>query len=73
MTINGFDVMDKIISSSDNMSWNGWSVVVLDDTDGYYTKDGVFANGKWQKQYKFDMLEYGVWNIPDRFMTHVQV
>jgi len=73
MIIEGFDAMDRIISSSDNISWNGWSVVILEDTDGFYTKDGVFKNNRWQRQYSFNMLEYGVWSIPDRFLTHVQV
>ena len=73
MLINSFEQMENIISNSKNMNWNGWSVVVLDDTDGYYTKDGVFVDGRWQRQYSFSMLEYGVWNIPDRFLTHVQV
>ena len=73
MLIKSFKQMENIISNSKNMSWNGWTVVILEDTDGYFTKNGVFVDGRWQKQYSFNMLEYGVWNIPDRFITHVQV
>jgi hypothetical protein len=24
-------------------------------------------------KYRFEMVDHGVWNIPDRFITHVQV
>jgi hypothetical protein len=65
--------MNSIIKNHSNFEWDNWTVVVLTDDDGYYTKDGVFKNGKWKTQYRYDMVEYGVWEIPDRFLAHVQV
>ena len=65
--------MDNIIINNKNLEWDNWTVVVLTDDDGYYTKNGVFKNGKWKTQYRFEMVDYGVWEIPDRFLTHVQV
>jgi hypothetical protein len=65
--------MNSIIKNNSNFEWDNWTVVVLTDDDGYYTKDGVFKNGQWKTQYRYDMVEYGVWEIPDRFLTHVQV
>jgi DNA-binding transcriptional regulator PaaX len=72
-TINSIEIMDKIVSSNPDMEWDNWTVVVYTDDDGYYTKNGVYRNSKWMTQYRFDMLSYGVWNIPDRFIAHVQV
>jgi hypothetical protein len=65
--------MNSIIKNHSNFEWDNWTVVVLTDDDGYYTKDGVFKNGQWKTQYRYDMVEYGVWEIPDRFLAHVQV
>ena len=73
MIIKGFDEMDSVVKNSSNLKWDGWTVIVIDDTDGYFTKDGVFLNGRWVKQYRFDMFDYGIWNIPDRYLAHVQV
>jgi hypothetical protein len=73
MRINSRENMDNIIINNKNLEWDNWTVVVLTDDDGYYTKNGVFKNGKWKTQYRFEMVDYGVWEIPDRFLTHVQV
>jgi hypothetical protein len=73
MRISNKEEMNSIIKNNSNFEWDNWTVVVLTDDDGYYTKDGVFKNGQWKTQYRYDMVEYGVWEIPDRFLTHVQV
>jgi len=73
MRISNKEEMNSIIKNNSNFEWDNWTVVVLTDDDGYYTKDGVFKNGKWKTQYRYDMVEYGVWEIPDRFLAHVQV
>ena len=73
MKINGFDEMNSIVSLNNNVEWDNWTVVVLTDDDGYYTKNGIFKDGVWKTQYRYEMVYYGVWEIPDRFLTHVQV
>jgi hypothetical protein len=73
MRISNKEEMNSIIKNHSNFEWDNWTVVVLTDDDGYYTKDGVFKNGQWKTQYRYDMVEYGVWEIPDRFLSHVQV
>lgn len=73
MRVSSIDVMDQIIKSNPNMEWSNWTVVVYTDDDGYYTKNGVFKDGKWKTKHTFNMIEYGVWIIPDRFVKHVQV
>lgn len=65
--------MEAIVKSNPDMEWDNWTVVLYTNDDGYYTKNGVFRNEKWQTKYTFDMVDYGVWNIPDRYLTHVQV
>ena len=65
--------MDSIIKNNSNFEWDNWTVLVLTDDDGYYTKNGILKNGKWKTQYRYDMVEYCVWEIPDRFLSHVQV
>jgi len=73
MIINSFDKMESIVKCNSNLKWDNWTVIAIDNSDGYYTKDGAFIDGEWKKQYRFDMVDYGVWNIPDRYLTHVQV
>jgi hypothetical protein len=73
MRISNKEEMNLIIKNNSNFEWDNWTVVVLTDDDGYYTKNGVFKNGQWKTQYRYDMVEYGVWEIPDRFLAHVQV
>lgn len=73
MRINSREKMDTIIKDNSNFEWDNWTVVVLTDDDGYYTKNGIFKDGQWKTQYRYDMVDYGVWEIPDRFLAHVQV
>lgn len=73
MRISNKEKMDSIIKDNSNFEWDNWTVLVLTDDDGYYNKNGVLKNGQWKTQYRYDMVEYGVWEIPDRFLTHVQV
>ena len=65
--------MDRIVKSSPDMEWDNWTVIVYTDDDGYFTKNGVFKDGRWRTKYKFNMIDYGVWIIPDRLIPHVQV
>lgn len=73
MRINSREKMDTIIKDNSNFKWDNWTVVVLTDDDGYYTKNGIFKDGQWKTQYRYEMVDYGVWEIPDRFLAHVQV
>lgn len=73
MKINTKEQMDKIIKANPNFEWDNWTVVIYTENDGYYNKNGIFKDGKWKTQHRYDMVDYGVWQIPDRFLTHVQV
>ena len=58
MKITSIDMMDQIIKSNPDMEWDNWTVVVYTDDDGYYTKNGVFKDGRWRTKYRFNMLDY---------------
>ena len=73
MRISNKEEMNLIIKNNLNFEWDSWTVVVLTEDDGYYSKNGVFKNGQWKTQYRYDMVDYDVWEIPDRFLTRVQV
>lgn len=73
MKITNIEEMDRIVKSSPDMEWDNWTVIVYTDDDGYFTKNGVFRDGRWRTKYSFNMVDYGVWIIPDRLIPHVQV
>jgi hypothetical protein len=73
MIVNSIEKMEKIVKSNPNFEWDNWTVIIYTDDDGYYTKNGIFKDNKWMTKYKFEMIDHGVWNIPDRFITQVQV
>ena len=73
MKITNIEEMDRIVKSNPDMEWDNWTVIVYTDDDGYFTKNGVFKDGRWRTKYKFNMIDYGVWIIPDRLIPHVQV
>lgn len=71
MIVNNIDKMEKIVKSNSYIRWDGWTVVISIDEDGYSDVNGVFAKGMWKKEKRFEMKENGVWDIPDRFLTSV--
>jgi hypothetical protein len=73
MRIKGIEKMESVIKNNPHLSWENWTVTALTNDDGYHAKNGVFIDGSWKTKYSFEMIEYGVWEIPDRFLTHVQV
>jgi len=73
MIVNSIEKMEKIVKSYPNFEWDNWTVIIYTDDDGYYTKYGIFKDNKWMTKYKFEMIDHGVWNIPDRFLAYVQV
>ena len=48
MRISSKEKMDSIIKNNSNFEWDNWTVLVLTDDDGYYTKNGILKNGKWK-------------------------
>ena len=73
MRISSLEEMELIVKNNSHLRWDNLTVVALVEEDGYYTKNGVFDNGEWKTEHRFEMVDYNVWNIPDRYLTHVQV
>ena len=68
MIVSSIEKMERIVESSPHIKWDGWTVVISIDEDGYSDPNGVFAEGTWKKEKRFEMKETGVWDIPDRFL-----
>lgn len=65
MFITSLNKMEKIVDSSQDLSWNGWDVVKHTPShSAMFSPDGVYRNGKWYKQKIFPITESG-WNMPD--------
>jgi hypothetical protein len=73
MKIDSLEKMELIVKSNPHLKWDGWTVIVQIDQDGYYSKEGSFNKGTWITEKRFDVNNNGVWEIPDRFLAHVQV
>ena len=68
MLIRSLEEMEKIVSSNDSLSWDGWTVVSLKPIDsGIMSKDGVFINDKWYLQKRYDLTENG-WELPTKIV-----
>ena len=65
MFITSLNKMEKIVDSSQDLSWNGWDVVKQTPSyNAMFSPDGVYRDGKWYKQKIFPITENG-WNVPD--------
>jgi hypothetical protein len=65
MFVKNLDEMESIVSSNNNLGWNGWDVAKYSESNSaIYSKDAEFRNGKWMKKKVFPLTEQG-WNIPN--------
>jgi hypothetical protein len=56
------------VSKSKFLSWDGWTVVeTIPSEKGFYSKFGVYKNGKWQMKKEFIPSIKG-WEIPDKYV-----
>lgn len=69
MLIKSLSEAESIVENNDKLSWNGWTIVeTFSNKDGYMDKDGVFANGKWIVQKRYEPGTTG-WDIPKRLVV----
>jgi hypothetical protein len=67
-TINSLSVMESIVTKNKQLSWDGWTVVeTFPSEKAYFSKFGVYKNGKWQMKKEFAPSEQG-WEIPDKYV-----
>ena len=68
MLINSLEKMEEIVQKSDNLSWDGWTVLEnKSNENGMMSKDGAFVDGKWIVQKRYEATASG-WEIPSKFV-----
>jgi hypothetical protein len=66
--INSLSVMESIVTNNKQLSWDGWTVVeTFPSEKAYFSKFGVYKNGKWQMKKEFTPSNQG-WEIPDKYV-----
>ena len=66
--INSLETMESIVTKNKQLSWDGWSVVeTFPSEKAYYSKFGIYKNGKWQMKKEFIPSTQG-WEIPDKYV-----
>ena len=65
MLVTSLEYMEKIVSSREDLEWNGWDIVkYTKSSSAMFSPDGIFKNGVWFKQKVFPLSESG-WNLPN--------
>jgi len=72
MKIRTLEHANNIVDNNPNLKWDGWSIIAQENGDGYSSINGVYTENGWKIQKSFDCIN-GVWDIPDRYIAHVQV
>jgi len=68
MLIKSLEQMEDIVKNSDELSWDGWTVIeTRTKENGISSKDGAYVKGKWVVQKRYDANTDG-WEIPNKFM-----
>lgn len=68
MIIRSLDRMEKIVSYNKKLSWDGWDVIELTQSDkGRLSTAGSFINGKWYIKKTFSPSRDG-WDIPNKYV-----
>lgn len=66
--INSLTEMESIVSKNRQLSWDGWTVIEMFPSEkAYFSKFGVYKNGKWQMKKEFIPSNQG-WEIPDKYV-----
>lgn len=68
MLIKSLEEMEAVVQNSDNLSWDGWTVIESKTNEnGMMSKDGALVDGKWIVQKRYEVTANG-WEIPNKFM-----
>jgi hypothetical protein len=68
MLINSLEKMEQIVENNKALSWDGWTVIENRfKENGRIATDGVYLNGKWIVQKRFELSTNG-WEIPSKFV-----
>jgi hypothetical protein len=65
MLITSLEDMESIVSSRNDLEWDGWNVIKYTKTsDAVFSQDGVYKNGRWCNKKVFPITEEG-WFLPN--------
>jgi hypothetical protein len=65
MFIDSLNKMEKIVSESSDLEWDGWNVVKYTPShNAMLSSDGAYKQGQWFKKKVFPITEHG-WDIPE--------
>jgi hypothetical protein len=65
MLVTNLEYMEKIVSSRNDLEWNGWDIVKYTRSESaMFSPEGVFKNGVWCKRKTFPITTDG-WFIPN--------
>ena len=68
MNVTSLEKMEQIVSNNKFLSWDGWTVLYSRQNDnGYSSKNGVYRDGQWYIQNRFEVTENG-WDLPSKFV-----
>lgn len=68
MIVDKLEVMESIVSNNKKLSWDGWSVVEMTQSDkGRLSTTGAFVNGIWYIKKIFSPSRDG-WDIPNKYI-----
>ena len=68
MLITSLEKMEEIVKNSDNLSWDGWTVIESKTNEnGAMSVDGAYVNGKWIVQKRYEATASG-WEIPNKLV-----
>lgn len=68
MFIRSLEEMEQIVKQRKFLHWDGWVVVQTFPSEKARTsKYGLFRNGRWYIQKRFEPNENG-WNIPNKII-----
>jgi hypothetical protein len=65
MLVTSLEEMEQIVSSRNDLTWDGWDVVKYTNANNaIYSPDGAFRNGKWARKKIFPVTSDG-WYLPN--------
>jgi hypothetical protein len=69
MVIRSLEKMESIVKENKLFSWDGWTVVILEESPkGKTSKYGKRIENKWYIEKRYEPSENG-WTIPDRLLN----
>jgi hypothetical protein len=68
MLVSSLEKMESIVENNKSLSWDGWTVLEnKTNENGMMSKDGVFVDGKWIVQKRYEATANG-WEIPNKLV-----